>query len=263
MRASWVGAIHFGLVAIPVRLWRAVREHYARLRYLHRPCRTPVVLQPYCPYHERMVARDEVVRGYEIAPGQFVEVEADELAAARATEMVRSRRIEIQSFVDLAEIDPLFFAASYYAEPLPEGRPAYGLLRQAMQQTARVAIARLALRQRERFAAIRPYEDALVVHTLHFADEVRSPATLGLPAEAADARELRTAMRLIEALAEPFAPARLQDEFQRRLLSRIEERTAEQGLQPVLQAEGQAAPSLAGELEASIRLTRRGRDRSP
>ena len=262
MRASWVGAIHFGLVAIPVRLWRAVREHHARLRYLHRSCRTPLITQRYCPYHEHVVSWDEIVRGYEIAPGQFVEVEAEDLAGTKATEMVRSRRIEIQSFIDLAEIDPLYFGAGYYAEPLPEGRPAYGLLRHAMQQTARVAIARLALRQRERFAAIRPYEDALVVHTLHFADEVRSPATLGLPAEAPDARELRTAMRLIEALAEPFSPTRLQDEYHRRLLSQIEEKAAEEGLQPVPQAEGEGELSRVGELEASIQVARRNRDSS-
>jgi DNA end-binding protein Ku len=201
------------------------------------------------------------VRGFEVAPGQFVVVEADELAEAQ-TALVRSRRIDIQAFVDLGEIEPIYFEASYYAEPLTEGRPSYALLQQAMRQTARAAIARLALRQRERLAALWPWEDALVVHTLYFADEVRSPATLDLPTEEADPRELRTAIRLIEAMAERFTPRRLPDEYYRRLMTIIEQKAEAGAGRPVAEGAG-ARPELLGELQASISAVQQSRRPRP
>jgi DNA end-binding protein Ku len=232
MRASWTGAISFGLVSIPVRLFRAVERHPMRLRYLHRECRTPLVTRRYCPLHERVIPWQEVVRGYEIEPDRYIVVEDQEIEQA-ARRGVRERRIDIEAFVDPAEIDPIYADTGYYAEPRPEGRPAYALLQQAMAQTARAAVARFALRGRERLAAIRPYDGALLVQTLHYADELRSPAGLDLPAEAAPARELRTAIRLIESMAEPFAARPLTDEYHRRLMARIEERAEAEAPVPV------------------------------
>ena len=245
MRASWTGAIHFGLVSIPVRLFRAVEEPRVRFRYLHCTCRTPLLTQRYCPYHEHTVPWQEVIRGYEIAPDQFIVVEREEIERARP-ERERARRIDIQAFVDLGEIEPIYYHTSYHAEPLEEGRPAYALLQQAMRQTARAAVAQLILRGRETLAAIRPYGDALLVQTLFYADQVRPTTTLDLPREAATPRELRTAIRLIENMAEPFRARLFTDEYHRRLMSLIEERI------PALAGPPPARPELVEELEASI-----------
>jgi len=218
-----------------------------RFRYLHASCRTPLTVQRYCPVHEVVVPEEEVVRGYEVAPDEYVVVERAEAVAAE-TALARSRRIDIQAFVDQGEIDPIFYDASYYAEPRPEGRPAYALLQQAMGRVGRVAIARLALRARERLAAIRSYGDALLVQTLFYADELRPLTGLALPAEAVPPRELRTAIRLIEGLAEPFAAQRYSDEYHRRLMSLIEEKAERL---PAAAEEGPAS-RLLSELQASL-----------
>jgi len=253
MRASWTGAIAFGLVSIPVRLYNAIEAHPVRLRFLHRECGTPLVTRRYCPLHERVVPWAEVVRGYEVEPGRYIVLEEADLEAARS-DGPRPHRIEIEAFVDPAEIDPILFGGSYYAQPELEGRPAYTLLRQAMAQTARVAVARFVMRGRERLAAIRPHHRALLVQTLHYIDEIRPEEELDLPTEAAPPRELRTAIRLIESLAEPFAARPLTDEYQRRLLSVIEERAEAEAPAP---REEELLTALQASI-GSVRESRRG-----
>lgn len=257
MRASWTGAISFGLVSIPVRLFRAVTPHHVRFRYLHRVCHRPLVTQRYCPFHEEVIPWEEVARGFEVAPDQFVIVEEEEIEEAAAV-VTRAHRFDIQSFVDLDEIDPIYYDTSYYAEPRPEGQPAYAVLQQAMRQTARAGIGTMALRTRETLAAVRPLDDVIVVQTLYFADEVHSSAPLSVPHEAASPRELRTAIRLIESLAEPFAAQHFTDRYHRRLMSRIEEKAHER--LPVV-AEGRAPEEteLAAQLQASIDAARESR----
>ncbi len=260
MRASWTGAISFGLALIPVRLLRAVEAHPMRFRYLHRECRTPLVTRRYCPVHEEVVPWQGVVRGYEIEPGRYIVVEESELEEAGRRAAPR-RRLDIEAFVDPQEIDPIYYGTSYYAEPVPEGRPAYALLQQAMAQTARAAVARFTLRGRERLAAIRPHDGALLVQTLHYADEVRSPAGLDLPAEAVSPRELRTAIRLIESLAEPFAARPLTDEYHRRLMAHIEERAEAE--MPVPAGPVGEEKDLLSTLQASIRAVQESRRGAP
>lgn len=255
MRASWTGTIGFGLVNIPVRLYRAVEEHRARFRYLHRTCRTPLVTRRYCPVHEEIVPWEEVVRGYEVAPNAYIVLEPEELERAAAE---KERRLEIEQFIDQTEIDPLYYDTAYYAEPTPEGRPAYSLLQQAMRQTARVAVAHMTMRGREARASIRPLEDALVVETLFYADEVRPPAQLDLPHGAASPRELRTAIRLIESLAAPFRPEQAADRYYERLMSIIEKKAEARA------AEAQERPAgLLGELQASLSAAAESRREQP
>lgn len=243
MRASWTGTIAFGLVSVPVRLFRAVAEHRVRFHYLHKECRTPLQVRRYCPFHEDVIPWEEVARGYEIAPNEFIVVEEDELRQVGPVQ-ARRDRIEIKSFTDLGEIDPIYFDTSYYAEPLPEGRPAYALLEQAMELTSRVALARMVLRGRELLAAIRPYQRMLLVETLHYADEIRSPSTAALPAEEVSPRELRTAIRLIESLVEPFEARWLVDEAHRRFMMLLEQKA---------EAQRPGGEGLLGDLQASLR----------
>lgn len=258
MRASWTGAISFGLVSIPVRLFRAVEEHHVRFRYIHRVCRTPVTIRRYCPYHEDVVPWEEVARGFEVAPDEYVIVEEQELEEA-AADTAHRRTIDIRAFVDLAEIDPIYYDTGYYAEPRPEASNAYAVLQQAMRQTGRAAVATMLLRTRETLAAIRPYDDVLLVHTLYFADEVLSPAPLDVPHEAVPPRELRTAIRLIENMAEPFAAQHFTDEYHRRLMSTIDEKAAR--LVPAWKVEGRQEQEarLISDLESSIEAVRQSR----
>jgi len=251
MRASWAGVINFGLVSIPVRLFRAVAEHRVHFRYLHRECRTPLVTRRYCPFHEEVIPWQEVARGYEIAPDQFIVVEEEDVERA-AADTAHSHRIDIQAFVDPAEIEPIYYETSYYAEPRPEAQPAYALLQQAMRQTARVGVATMALRARETLAAVRPYDNVIVVQRLFYADEVLSPAPLAVPREAVAPRELRTAIRLIENLAEPFAAQHYADEYHRRLMSLIEEKAEERAPVAVVEAVAPEEASMLAELQASI-----------
>lgn len=259
IRASWTGTLHFGLVAMPVRLFRAVSEHHVHLRYLHRQCRTPVVTRRYCPLHQEVIPWEEVARGYEIAPDQFVIVEEEEIESA-AADTSHPHRIDIRAFVDLDEIDPIYYDASYYAEPEPAARPAYALLQQAMQHTARAGVATMALRRRTSLAAVRPYDGAILVQQLHFADEINSPAPLEIPRPAVEPRELRTAIRLIESLAEPFAAQHFVDEYHRRLLSLIEERAEERMPAGVMEPRPpERVGELLAELQASISAVQESR----
>lgn len=257
-RASWTGTINFGLVSIPVRLLRAVDEHHVRFRYLHRECRTPLVSQRYCPVHEEVIPWPEVVRGYEIAPGEFISVEQEEVEEAAAA-TARRHRLDLQAFVGLEEIDPLYYDHSYYADPRPEARQAYALLNQAMRQTARVGVGTMALRAREALTAVRPLGDVLLVQTLYYADEVHSPAPLHVPTEAASPRELRTAIRLIESLAEPFMARHFTDEYHRRLMSRIEEKAEAQAPVGALARVGPGEEGLLAELQASVGVAQEAR----
>ncbi len=261
IRATWTGTLNFGLVAIPVRLFRAVSEHHVHLRYLHRQCRTPIVTQRYCPLHQEVIPWEEVARGYEIAPDQFVIVEEEDVERA-AADTTHPHRIDIRAFVDLGEIDPIYYDTSYYAEPEPAGRPAYALLQQAMQYTGRAGVATMALRRRTSLAAIRPYDGAILVQQMHYADEVNSLAPLEIPHAAAEPRELRTAIRLIESLAEPFAAQHFTDEFHRRLLSLIEARAEERmpagAMEPRPPADER---ELLSDLQASISTVEESRQR--
>ena len=261
-RASWTGVLNFGLVSIPVRLFRAVQEHRVHFRYLHRECRTPLITQRYCPLHEEVIPWEEVARGYEIAPDQFVVVEEEDIERA-AMDTAHPHRIDIHAFVDLGEVDPIYYDTSYYAEPRPEAHSAYTLLHQAMRQTARAGIATMALRARASLVAIRPYDNVIVVQRLYYADEVLSVAPLAVPREVAPPRELRTAIRLIENLAEPFAAQHFTDEYHRRLMSTIEERAVERMPAAAMERPPVAEPELLAELEASISAVQETRQRTP
>lgn len=257
VRASWTGTINFGLVSMQVRLFRAVSEHRVRFRYLHRECRTPLVTRRYCPLHERVIPWEEVARGYEVAPDQFVVVEEEEIERA-AMDTTRAHRIDIRAFVDPEEIEPIYYDTAYYAEPTPGARPAYALLQQAMRQTARAGVATMALRQRALLVAVRPYDSVIAVQRLHYADEINSPAPLEIPEEEVPPRELRTAIRLIETMAEPFAAQHFVDRYHRRLMSLIEEREEELAPARALE-EPPPEGELLAELQASIGAVRETR----
>ncbi|MCL4425596.1 MAG: Ku protein [Firmicutes bacterium] len=221
MRSLWKGAISFGLVHIPVRLYRAVEEKDVHFHYLHRECQTPIQYKKWCPTCGREVASHEIVRGYEYEKGRYVIFSEEDL---EAIPVASARTVEILDFVSLEQIDPIYFEKSYFLEPAEGGQKAYHLLRQAMLETGRIALVRVALRNRESLAALRVYKNrVLTMVTIHFPDEIRSYGELKIDAEreVPTEREVSMARTLIGALAGDFDPERYHDRYREALLGAV------------------------------------------
>ena len=232
MRTTWNGSLSFGLVTIPVGLAPATapkaRASDVTFRTLHRECGTPIKQKRWCPVHEREVANDELVKGWEVSKGQFVIVEDSDLEAIEQRDT--SRAIEISRFVPLAEVDPLFFDRTYFLAPSSaeaQRRP-YVLLLNAMKETGMAAIGRMVIRGNENFVLIRPKGEALVLETLFLAEDVRSQAEIDEAVEAVDVKEpeLDLARQLIDSLVGEWEPEALQSEYRQNLRQLLEAKLA-------------------------------------
>jgi DNA end-binding protein Ku len=221
-RSMWMGMLNFGLVSMPVKLYSATSSKTVHFNHLHVSDHARVYTKRFCLADDQEVAYDEVVRGYEIAPDRYVVVEDDELAAI-APEFTRT--IEIEDFVELSEIDPLYFDHAYYLVAGTGGLKPYTLLLNAMRETQKIAVARVVLRSREQLVCIRPLERVLAMTTMNFADEVLDAGQLDeVPEESAEpvARELDVARRLIDSLSVPFEADKYRDTYREAMLELIE-----------------------------------------
>lgn len=252
-RPIWTGAISFGLVNVPVKLYTATQAKDVRFHQLHDKDGVRLQQKRVCPKDGEEVAYEHVVKGYEIAPGQYVTVTQDEL---RALSPKSTKTIEIEEFVDLAEIDPVYYEHSYYLAPDRNAARPYALLLRAMQESNRVAIGRVVLRTKEYLTAIRPMGRALTMSTMLFADEVVDQDRIeGLPDDEVEtpARELKMARQLVESLTTEFEPDRFRDEYRAKVLDLIDRKAAGKEIaeQP---EEEEAAPvtDLMAALEASL-----------
>jgi len=249
----WSGSISFGLVNVPVRLYTATRSKDVRFHGLHDADGGRIRQKRVCSKDGEEIPFEHVVKGYELGPDRYVVITAEELesVAPKAT-----RTIEIEEFVDLSEIDPLFYESSYYLAPDKGAAKAYALLQGAMRDSEKVAIGRVVLRSKEYLAAIRPVGDALTLATMRFADEVVDASTIdGVPGAEVEAsgRELAIAKQLIESLSAPFEPSKYRDTYREAVLAMIE-RKAEGEQVLVQEAPTEAAPvaDLMAALEASL-----------
>ncbi len=216
----WKGYLTFGLISIPVRLFAAARGERISFNQLHKVCHSRLKQQLYCPACNRVVDRSEIVKGYEYAKDAYVLVDDEEIKKIAPPS---ADTMEIQEFVRLAEVDPLYFDASYYAVPDAPGRKPYRLLVQAMEEAGYAAVAKIAMHQREYVVLIRPRAGGLTLHTMHYQDEVREVAEYGRDGEVQiTPQELELARKLVEALAGPFQPGKYRDEYQHRLQQLIE-----------------------------------------
>ena len=222
MRAIWSGAISFGMVTIPVKLYAATEQRDVRFRLLHKTDGAPIEEKRFCTADGKEVAWDDLVRGYEVSKGEFVVLDPDELEAAMPPS---STTIDIGDFVEAAEIDPVYFEKSYFLEPTEVGARAFSLMRRALDETQRVALARVTIRTRERLATVRPYEDTLVLETMFWPDEIRSTGGLDLPEGAEKTvrpKELAMAQKLVDSLADRFRPETYRDTYRNALEALIQ-----------------------------------------
>jgi len=262
-RPIWSGSISFGLVNVPVKLFTAVRKKNVRFHQLHAADGSRIQQKRVCSADGEEVAYEDLVKGYELYPGQYVVIDPDELDAL---DPEATQTIDIEDFVDLAEIDPLFYDASYYLVPDARGTKAYRLLLDAMRETGRVGIARVVMRTKQYLCAVRPVGEALVLTTMNFADEVVTEDEMdGLPGEQeATDRELKMAGALIDSLTTEWEPERYKDTYRERVLELIEAKSEGQELvsQP---SAGPSAPvvDLMAALEASLKSPRAGREAHP
>lgn len=214
------GTISLGLVSIPVRLYAATSPGGVSFNLLHARCGSRVRQQLFCPQCNEVVERSALVRGYEFAKDQYVRVSDEEL---KALEGEASKVIDIAEFVPLRTVDPVYFDRTYFLGPDKGGEKAYRLLAEAMAQRERVALARFVMRGQENLVLIRPAGEGLMLHTLHFAHEVRDFGEIdrGQPVKLREG-ELALALQLIEGLtSETFTPGRYQDEYRARVLELI------------------------------------------
>lgn len=225
-RSIWGGAISFGLVNVPVKLFTAVRKKDVRFHQLHEPDGARISQKRVCTLDEAEVPYDEIVKGYEISPGRYVRIEPDELDNL---DPEATHTIDIEDFVRLDQIDPLYFDSNYYVLPDERGTRAYSLLARAMQEEGKVGVARLVMRSKQYLAALRPVDGALVLSTMNFADEVVPMETLDMPTQAGGEvpeRELTMAKQLIDSLARDFEPERYHDDYRERVLDLIEQKAS-------------------------------------
>lgn len=259
--------ITFGLVSIPVRFYTATKSEDIHFNLLHRSCGTRVNRKWWCPYHEEMVSSDELIRGYEVSKGKYVTFTDEEMEAIETDD---NRALDIVAFVDLNEIDPVFFEKSYFLGPAPGGGKTYNLLSTAMKKQHKVAVARWISGGREHLVVLRPYGEGLILHTMFYADEVRDFGAIDTE-NAAPVRdkEVQLAEMLINELTEEtFDPMQFSDEYRQRLIEKIEAKS--EGKPVVSPQRAEEAPGEVVDIMEALRRSlevgrapRRGERKAP
>jgi len=260
--AIWTGSISFGLVTVPVRLVSATRSQDVRFHQLEAETGSRIRYRRVSELTGEEVPNDQIVKGYELENGRYVVIENDELAALKPK---ASRQIEIEDFVDLAEIDPVYFEQPYYLVPDKDSAKAYRLLAHVMEDEGKVAIGRFVLRSKEALVAIRPVDGMLCLETMRYADEVLAPdreQPLAEPTAEPSERELDMARQLVNTLSGTFDPEKYRDEYREEVLALIERKAAgEEIIAPATPEEPAKVLDLMAALEAS--LARSGATQAP
>jgi len=257
----WTGAISFGLVTVPVKLYSAVSRKTVRFHQLNGKTGVRIQQRRVDPSTGDEVAYEDIVKGYELAPDRYVVIEGDELDAL---DPKKTRTIDIEEFVELSDVDPIFYDHPYYLAPAAGGAKPYRLLLDAMRDTNRIAIARVVIRSKEQLVAIRPMGDVLAMSTMVFADEVIDPGTIDDIPRAEDVevrdREVDIAKQLVESLSSEFEPDKFRDTYRDEVLALIERKASgeEIAVQPARDEEAEPVPDLMAALRASLDAVRAG-----
>lgn len=255
-RSIWNGLISFGMVSIPVKLYTATESKDISFHLLHEECNSRLKQLRWCPACEREVEWDGIVRGYEYGKEQHVIVTDDDF---EKLPLPSKRTIELSGFVEAKEIDPVFYEKSYYLQPDEAGVKPFALLMKALREKQLTAVAKIAIRNKERLCALRPLDGTLMLETLFYPDEIRVERGTEAPEVQVSERELEMAATFIDLLQEPFEPEKYQDEYRRALMEIIEAK-----LQGEEFVEAPAAPTakitdLMTALKASVEAAKKRR----
>jgi DNA end-binding protein Ku len=259
-RSMWRGAIQFGLVTIPVKLYRATEEGGLGFNMLHASCLNRIQMKIYCPYHDEVVPRSETVRGYEWSKGKYVVVTDEDVDTIPLKTL---RAIEIELFVDARNEahGAQFVKQAYYLEPEAVGRKAFYLLKSVLADAGKTAICKIVLKDREQLAALNPYTKTLLLTTLHWPDEVRAIDELELPEDEIDFKpaERKMAEQLVASMTGDFSADAYHDDYRQALMAVIESKVSGEVREPAQRAEPTKIGDLMAALEASVSAARTSR----
>ncbi len=256
----WRGAIQFGLVTIPVKLYLATESGGIGFNLLHASCGNRIQMKIHCPFHDEVVPRSETVRGYEWSKGRYVVVTDAEM---ESVPLKTVRSIQIETFVrakrDAAGVE--FVKQAYYLEPDPIGRKAFALLREVLAETGKIAIAKFVLTNREQLAALNPYTKGMLLTTLHWPDEIRSMDELDLADEGVEVRPMERVMaeQLVESMTGDYDASTYHDEYRQALIGVIEAKVAGDTIEPTPLPQATKVVDLMAALEASVAAAREAR----
>jgi DNA end-binding protein Ku len=258
VRAIWTGTISFGLVSVPVRMFPATESKELRFHFLHKKDLTPIAYEKVRRDDREPVDPDEIVRGFEIEKGRYVPLEDEDLDRL---DIELTHSIDICDFVDLDEIDPVYFRKAYYLLPAKGAEKPYRLLVRALDETGKVGVAKVVIRNKQHLAALRPYEGLLLLETMYYADEVRSPQALDGDMGTAKLQkaEVEMAKSLVENLSEPFKPEKYDDTYRKELLDLIRAKADGQALPEPSEEEGGEVVDLMTALRESVERTKKQR----
>ena len=259
-RSMWRGAIQFGLVTIPVKLYLATEQGGIGFNLLHASCLNRIQMKIYCPYHDAVIPRSETVRGYEWSKGKYVVVTEEDLDSVPLKTM---RAIEIEMFVD-ARRDAhgaQFVKQAYYLEPEQIGTKAFYLLKSVLAEQGKSAICKIVLKDREQLAALNPYATTMLLTTLHWPDEVRASEDLTLPEDQVEIKpaERKMAEQLVASMTGDFSADGYQDDYRQALMAVIERKVAGEAPEPAQRVEATNIADLMAALEASVAQARDAR----
>jgi DNA end-binding protein Ku len=254
-RTMWKGAISFGLVSIPVRLYPATEEKTLRFNQLHDKDHGRIKYQRVCSVCGEEVPYEHIVKGYEYEKGKYVVLEDEDF---EAVPVQSSRAIDIVQFVALEEIDPIYFQKSYYLVPEETGIKPYNLLREAMSEDGRVAVAKVAIREKEHLATLRFKDNVFLLETMYWPDEIRAADFEEFDKEVeVRPQEVQMARSLIENLTEEFRPEAFTDEYREALLGVVEKKVAGEEIEAVPEPEATRVVDLMDALKASVDATKK------
>jgi DNA end-binding protein Ku len=257
----WRGAIQFGLVTIPVKLYLATEQGGIGFNLLHKTDLSRIQMKIYCPVDDNVIPRSETVRGYEWSKGKYVVVTEEDL---ESVPLKTVRSIEIEAFVDEEQAEEKgarFVKQAYYMEPDEIGRKAFYLLKSVLAETGKTAICKIVLKDREQLAAVNPFSKTMLLTTLHWPDEIRSLEELNLPEEEIEIKpaELKMAQQLIASMPAEFDPSQERDEYREALMKVIEAKVAGEKPEPAKKSEPTKIGDLMAALEASVAAARDAR----
>jgi DNA end-binding protein Ku len=255
-RPIWKGAITFGMISIPVKLYGATESKDLAFNMLHKPDKSRLKQKRWCPVDDREVFQDEIVRAYEYSKDRYVEITDEDL---EALPVPSKHTIELTSFVKAADIDPVYFERSYFLEADEVGAKPYALLMRALKTKQVAAIAKVALRNKESLCVLRPGENVLMLETLYYPDEIRTAELPAAPDVLVSPQELTMALSLVEMLEEPFDPSKYHDEYRVALLGMIEAKANGQEVVAAPEAPMPQTVDLMAALKASLEAAKKAK----